>query len=184
MKMYIANASLQYHRFNYRAPEITQMRGVEIPPMQQRVLPDDLNQLQIDAIVNQMAVYGFPSIDEFKAGRTVGKKHIRLCYSVDKPISAIAIQALYDSNHKALVELGDHVQKETAIVSHKAIEDSFENERRKTGLTPPDIRNFEATLQEDFNEKEDLGHDPVTKGFRVHKDRTTEHTMKASRKHK
>ncbi len=184
MKMFIANASLQYHQFNYRAPEITQMRGVEIPPMQQRVLPDELNQLQIDAIVKQMSVYGFPSLDEFKAGRTVGKKHIRLCYSVDKPVSAIAIQALYDSNHKALVELGDQVQKETAIISHKAIETSFENERRKSGLTPPDIKQFEATLQEDFNEKEDLGHDPVAKGFRVQHDVQYEHAVTKIRKRK
>ena len=167
MRMYVANASAQFHTFAYRIPEVPQMRQLTIQPMRQIVLPDDMSKPQLDAVIEQHSRYGFASVEDVKSG-TVKKRYTKLVYSIGSPVSGPIIDMLFHSNHGVLDAQGREIRKETAIVANQAIQKQLEAER-ENGLEA-DIKDIEITLQEE--EQPGGGYDrptaqAIAEGYRV-----------------
>jgi hypothetical protein len=146
MRVYVANASLQKHLFCYRIPEVPQLRSREIPPMGQAVLPDDMNQMQIDALLTAMEPYGLVSVEDVKSKR-YPKRFTRLVYSVDRPVSEVIIAALYGVNQDAMKIVSQDVQKQIAYESSREITQEVERKQREDIRT--ELRDLEFTIQEE-----------------------------------
>jgi len=146
-KVYVANASPQNHEFQYRIPEVNKTRKITIPQMKQVVLPDDMSAEQISAVVSQHEVYGFVSSDDVKNGKT-RKSHTRLVYSIDRPVSSLIIDALYQNNYKILDASGKDTRKTMAIAANNAVLQKLEEERQQSGIEA-DVSGFQITIQEE-----------------------------------
>jgi hypothetical protein len=147
MKLYVANASLQTHQFQYRIPDSPQLRQREIPSMGQAILPDDMNQAQIDYVVNQMAPYGFPSADDVRS-RNTPKKFTRLVYSVDRPVSENIIAALFSGNQVAQKEVSDEMRKTIAYETDRQISEDVARAQQQEALADLHSVQFQVEEQE------------------------------------
>lgn len=150
MRMYVGNASIQTHIFTYTLKGDNKQRTIYIPPMTQRELPDkDMSQDQITAIVDQHQRYGFAGIDEIKSMR-LKKVFTRLCYSIDRAISSLMIQTLFDLNQGIKTDEGKILRKNMAIAADNSVIETLENQK-KTGQIHPEtaVDGFEMVIQED-----------------------------------
>jgi hypothetical protein len=147
MQVYVANASRQVHLFQYRIPENPQLRQREIPPMGQSVLPDDMNQLQVDYLIEKNGQYGFVSADDVKSRRTP-KKFTRLIYSVGRPVDANVIAMLVDGNLHAQKEVSNEMRKAVAYESDRQIADDVERARAQQDLADLHSLKFQVEEQE------------------------------------
>ena len=150
MKMYVANVTEQINEFRYRLPEISKPRSLSIPPRTQIKLPDDMSQMQIDAVVRQHAPYGFISVDEVSASQRKGRK-INLCYGVDRPVPGVRIEFLYRQNYDVAVKEGEKIRKETAVAGSLALANEIDLRTRNTELSgvADAARNFTADVIEE-----------------------------------
>ena len=174
-KVHVANASPQIHEFHYRIPEILKRRTLTILPFRQVVLPDDMNVEQISAVVAQHEQYGFVSADDVKNGKA-RKAHTRLCYSIDKPISSMVIDALYRNNYTILDAQGKEIRKTMAVMANSAVQNTLEAERRN-GLDA-NVAGFNITLQEEDQigkSGEELSSGPLAEGYIVADENSMEH---------
>lgn len=119
MRLYIANATKQVHDFIYRLPESPNAHKQQIEIGGQIVLAQELNSLDIDAVIEQHALYGLVKADEIDRARAF----TGMCYSVDKPVSLPNIQKLFLVNHNALLERGQEIRKAAAV----AVESQLQN---------------------------------------------------------
>ena len=162
-KMFIANASLQIQLFSYRMPEQTKQRTLQIEPMSQTAIPDDLLPTDVESIVGQHEMYGFISLTELKNG--VNLKHrTSLLYNLDAPIASEFIRTLFNINKGILDEFGQRVRQEAAIATNNVLNNALDAQRHQ-GLDA-DVGEVEVTVQE-----EDTGsvvdRDPIAEGFVV-----------------
>ena len=147
MKMYVANASAQDHLFIYRIPEEARQRQLPIRRGSQIPLPDDLNQEQINAIVEQHERYGFVSTADVKSNNV--KRHFtRLVYSIGQPVAGMYIEALLNSNHGVLDAQGKEIRRTTAIAANAAIAQELQKEREMNNLEA-DVGAVDITIQEE-----------------------------------
>jgi hypothetical protein len=147
MQVYVANASRQVHLFQYRIPESPQLRQREIPPMGQAVLPDDMNQPQIDYLIEKNGQYGFVSVDDVKSRRTP-KKFTRLVYSIGRPVDPNVIAMLVDGNLNAQKDVSDEMRKTIAYESDRQIADEVEKARSREDLADLHSLKFQVEEQE------------------------------------
>ena len=165
MRVFVANVSEKRYEFMYRIPEETKVRKVTIQPRAQQRLPDDLTKEQIEYIVDHHGRYGFIPVDEVGSG-SGKKRYSELCYSVDKSVSPLKMEALYRINHNILVERGKEIRKQTAIASNNKLVETIEREARGTEFSGGEIENFTTTIQEQ-DSKDGFGSDPINESFRV-----------------
>lgn len=147
MKVFVANASLQTHLFQYRIPEVPQLRQREIPSMGQAVLPDDFNKPQLDYLVEKMGPYGFVSVEDVKSRKTP-KAFTRLVYSIDRPVSEIIISSLFTGNQVAQKEVSDEVRKTIAYESDKKIANDVDQARNQDAMADLHSVKFQIEEQE------------------------------------
>jgi len=147
MRMYVAYAGIQRHEFQYRLKN-GQMRQRSIELMSQTVLPDDLTQEDVNYIIDQKEMYGFISMDELKS-KKLEKPRTCLIYSIDRPVSALAIQTLYQMNQSLLVDEGVRNRQLMAIAANKAA-DTLMEAQKAAELVPPDadMTNFRVEVQD------------------------------------
>ena len=119
--LYVANTSKQYHQFLYRRPEsLSTVPPLDIPPGQQRALPD-LAQAEVDYIIAHHARYGMvPAKEAAKVKRFVG-----LCYSIDKPVSEDSLEVAYHHNDAVLKAVADVNRQKTAVAIADTLEKSL-----------------------------------------------------------
>lgn len=120
MRLYVANCTNQHQDFIYRLPEAPGTRLQRIEIGQQTVLSGDLNQLQIDAIIEQHRPYGLVEVSEID--RT--KAFIGLCYSVDRPIKVDKIRTAMEINTGVLNARGEQIRREAAVATSNTLEES------------------------------------------------------------
>ena len=125
MKLYVGNATRQILDLTCRIPDVVSIYRQKIPVgCQVLVASGQLNTPQIDAVIDQLAVYGLVRIDEID--RT--KPFIGMCYSVDKPIPNKRLILAMDHNIGVLTERGKTMRKEAAVVTSLAIEKQLREE--------------------------------------------------------
>ena len=163
MKMFVANASLQRHQFTYRIPEQTKERTLFIESMGQIRLAEDLTQAQIDSIIEQHAPYGFISVSELRSSKM--KQQTRLMYSIDKQISSIAIDSLFNTNRGILDAFGVELRKQSAVASNEAIIKQLQ-EQTGEGLEA-DVNKFELSVVEEEKRDGYGSAEPIAEGYRV-----------------
>lgn len=147
MQVYVANASRNLHLFEYRIPENPQLRHRYIPAMGQAVLPDDMNQMQIDYLVEKMSPYGFVSVEDVKSKR-MPKGFTRLIYSVDRPVSEVLIANLVNGNLEAQKETSRKVHEEIAYQTDRQITKDVEQAQQKQDLADLHSLKFQVEEQE------------------------------------
>jgi len=113
--------------------------------MGQAVLPDDMNQLQIDYLVEKNGQYGFVSVDDVRSRRTP-KKFTRLIYSVGRPVDANVIAMLVDRNLNAQKEASDEMRQQVAYASDRQIAHDVERARAQENLA--DLHSLEFQVEE------------------------------------
>lgn len=102
--LFIANLTKQHHTFAYRPPEpdgkteSRELRFEQIGVGQQVRLGEDMNPEQIDAIIEQHAVYGLKDAKEIDRSR----EFVGLCYSIDKPVKLDAVVERIEKNAEVL----------------------------------------------------------------------------------
>ena len=126
MKLYIANCSTQKHIFNYRIPESTTPRRLDISAGSQ--IQIDGSDYVIDTIIEQHKIYGMQNADQ------VTGKFSGLIYSVNKPVSGKTIQDCYMERNKQAQEAADEHLKTMAIATDIANENTF----RAASIEPKD----------------------------------------------
>ena len=118
MKLYIANGTRHNIDFLYRLPEAPQPRMTKIPVGNQVMLSGDLNTQQIDAIVNQHAMYGLVAAEDIDHT----KPFVGMCYSIDKPVKAVKLLAMDEHNQSLLADESKRNREELAIATHQTME--------------------------------------------------------------
>ena len=164
-RMYVANATLQRHEFIYRIPEETKDRRLTIQPLSQIMLPDELNPEQIASIVEQHERYGFISLTDLKNGKR--KERSNLMYSLDRSLSSVAIESLYQANKGIVDAYGRRMREESAIIANDAIVKELDKQRQEQGLEG-EVRKVEVTVQEEEPPGGYVGK-PIADGFRIEK---------------
>lgn len=112
MKMFVANGTRQHINFMYRLPETNKTREQTIRVGEQIQVSGDLNQVDIDSIIAQHAVYGLVRSDEIDRK---GQKPT-MCYQLDKPIHPSVIKRLEMINQGILDQRGAEARQNAAIV--------------------------------------------------------------------
>lgn len=155
--LFIANCTKQDHDFNFRLPENQKLLSVPIPKGKQEKILGDLSDTDIKAIVEQHHRYGLVHIDE---ARKV-KDFAGLCYS-DKPITAKAMQNLYDHNQDVLEERGEEQRKQAAVVAQV----SLDGQLQAVGQTTNAVEVDQVELRAPDDQREDK---PLQQTIRVDK---------------
>lgn len=152
-KLYIANTKKQAEDFCYRMPGQNGVRKQRIEIGQQIAISGgDLSTLEIDAIVDQHAMYGMVCVDALD--RT--KEFIGLCYSIGKPVTIGKMEIALAHNDDVLTDRGKELRKEAAVSVNNALE------QQTDGLQKLDI-----SVQEDNAPQ---GVVPIAEGIRVQRE--------------
>ena len=164
MRMYIANCTKQNHVFTYRVPDseetLSRPRALEIKAGSQIRLPDDLNQSQIDAIVEQYARYGMVELKEIDRK----KDFAGLCYNIDCSVNIDTIRVGLSHNDQVLRELGAKMRQEAGVAAFQKAEQIAD----EAGIG---LNSVELSVVEDNPDKNDSTRegDPVAEGVRVNR---------------
>ena len=126
MKLFIANCSMQKHKFNYRVPEKIQQFTRDIFPGNQVCIEESPEIIQY--IIEQHEIYGL------QQSSRVDGKFSGICYSVDKPVSHGHIT----NGHEQKKENMDDMSQQILEASAATINSTINNEVLKTGETPRD----------------------------------------------
>jgi len=145
MKLYIANCSKQVHNFMYRVPESNGIRAQPILEGGQIQISGELQPETVDYIVSQHAAYGLIPLGEIDRA----KPFVGLCYSVDKPIAAAAIQRLMIHNQGVLEERAEETLKATALANNQLLESGVERLARDARRQIPTIGDLEISITEE-----------------------------------
>ena len=164
MKMYVANASIKRYEFTWRVLEHSKPRTLVIQPLGQIQLAGDFTMEDLKHVVEQHEPYGFVSVQDCLAGR-IPKRQTELMFSVDAPISSLAINTLYDYNRGVLTELGKQMRKELAVVANTTVARALQVEREQQGLDAT-VSDVEVTLAEEENTR-DGNVEPVSEVINV-----------------
>lgn len=121
-KLYIANCSNQIQQIRYRLPEVAnRVIHFDLRPGEQKAaaggINGELDQFQIDAIIEQLSVYGFYRADDIT--NTLIKTD--LVYSLNSPISWIRQDAIRTRNTKFLNYLGKQLREQAAVAANAAM---------------------------------------------------------------
>lgn len=140
MKMYIANATKQNMDFIYRLPEVKGLRVQTIPIAGQIQITGDLNQIQVDAIIEQHGKYGMIPVEEVDRARAF----TGLCYSIDKPVPVAKIMTAVRLNTNVLQERGKQIRLESGLAEHSRIEKQLAE-----GDIPGELKALNVSVQEE-----------------------------------
>jgi hypothetical protein len=159
MHMFVANASLQKFQFHYRLPEQTKQRTLEIEPLSQTAIPDELQPADVDSVLAQHEPYGMVSVEAVKGGVRLKSRSV-LLYSTEGPVPAPLIRTLYDLNRGLLDEFGRNIRREAAIATNNVLQNTLDTQR-SMGLDAQ-VAEVEMTVQEEepsngFGDKKPIG---------------------------
>lgn len=145
MKMFIGNCTQQVQEFLYRIPENPKQMVATIDIGRQYQVPIDLNQLQIDAIVEQHSQYGFVRVNEIN--RT--KAFFGLCYDIDREISNDALRTGVFHTHDVLTEWGKETREHCAVaIDHILTQQDGDFRKVEVSVTEYAPKGQDATLNE------------------------------------
>lgn len=155
--LYVGNATRQTCMFSYCVIKGGTPRTQSIPPGAQVRISGDLLPSQVDYIVRQHAKYGIIAADAANQAR--GFRGI--CYSIGKPIAAVKLTMLLETNHSALVAAGREIREQNAVAQSGVIDQVLaENDR------PEALKSMEFTIQQE--ERDPNNSEPqFSEGFRV-----------------
>ena len=139
-KVYVANVTAQNHTINFRLPESRKALAITIPMGQQKFI-GDLSAPEIDAMVEQLGVYGLVEV-----GQEHKKSKVTYIFNVGSTIPASSMQKIYDRNRGILTDEGKQRRIENAVAANAVM---------NTEETP--LNNFTADVEE--IDSGDLGSD-------------------------
>lgn len=160
MKLYIGNATKQWHDFIYWVPGAKASRTQRIPIGGQIQISGELDQKAIDSIIQQHAPYGLIASSEVDHAR----EYIGLIYAVDSMIRSTQIQRLMVHNAEVLVVQGRETRKQASVASNEALQQNL----LESGL-PENLRAMEASVvEQDHDERSP--EKPIAEGYRILRD--------------
>ncbi len=111
MQIFVANGTHQHIAFNYRLPEMTSFRCLEIKAGRQAKFPEMLNDSEVSMLVAQLERYGAVSVPDVK--------HITiprtLIYSVDRKIASEKIDEARRKDEEARQEIAAQKLEEAGM---------------------------------------------------------------------
>lgn len=125
-KLYIANLTRQNYEIHYRLPNDPRKQPYAklIPRGGQGVLNHELSAFEISKIIEGQEKYGL--IDVKDIDRT--KAFTGVCYSIDKEISAAAIEKGIYHNDEVLGQRGQEIREHAAIAINAAMEQTLDEQ--------------------------------------------------------
>lgn len=159
MKMFIANCTKQPWEVWFRIPGTRDARTQAIGVLGQEQISGDLMPEEVDAIVEQLSIYGMVHVNEVDRA----KPFVGLCYSLDKPISVSKIGHTLEHNQEIMERRGEETRKAAAIKTS----DFLDHQLRDQDL--PNLKMLEMTIEEKAPKNADFP--SVTKFFRQGKER-------------
>ena len=148
MKLYIANLTHQRQDFQYRLPEDGKIRKQTIEIGEQIQISGDLNTPEIDAIIEQHAIYGLINVTDID--RT--KAFAGTCYSVGKPVNMERVRYAILHNQEVLEERGRDLRKEAAVAANNSIEEQTQGGLKALELSVEELPTKDKP-DGDINEK-------------------------------
>jgi hypothetical protein len=142
MRMYVANGTHQNIDFQYRLPEVKNLRQQSIPIGGQIRISGDLSQKDIDSIINCHVIYGLVNTKEMRNRRGWFVPYV---YSIDEPIAHDIIRELITQNRLITDERGRQQRENAAVTVHKQIQDG----------TTDRLMNLEMVIEEQATKNKD-----------------------------
>lgn len=170
MKLYIANTSQQVQNLQYRLPETRSPMQQTLEVGQQKMIGrNDMSQLDIDAVVAQLSVYGLVAANE--VDRQMIGKAVPYIYSVDKTIPTSLMHRVIMHNRGILVARGKEQRLEAAIATSQTINEVTDN----------NLQTLEMAVTEDRPGTMEHQEPAINEGVRVEATAEPEPTPKPSK---
>lgn len=118
MHVYVANGTFQNIHFNYRLPEVGNIRTLEIRAGRQVKFPEDMNETQVLAIEKQLQRYGGHPVSDVKS-ITVPRA---LVYSVDRTIKSEKINEAREKDESARQEVAAQKLEDVGVTQFDTVE--------------------------------------------------------------
>ena len=161
MRMYIANCGKQFREVWFRIPGFKDPRMLAIGVLSQEQVSGDLLPEEVDAIVEQLGIYGMVHVNDIDRNRDM---EVSMIYQVDKPITAHKIGHALEHNQAIMERKGEETRRAAAIKTNEFLD----HQLRDNEL--PNLKMLEMTIEE---KKPRWGAEfpSVTKFFRQGKER-------------
>lgn len=153
--LYIANGTRQIFNFMYRLPEVPQVRQQSIRVGGQIRISapkEGLNNIQIDAIIEQHRKYGLIPVSEIEKGKTSAP----LAYQIGSPIPADRIARLMLRNEGVKAEMGRKFREDAAVVMTAGLGTNL----RESGVEG-DLNEVEVEVTEVRDQRSNTDNEPV-----------------------
>lgn len=161
MRFFIANCTKQSYHLASRIPEMSGVKIFEIPIGGQMQIAGDLNQMQIEAIIDQHRMYGLASVAEFERV----KEFVPLVYSEGKAVSADVIRRCMALNNGVLIQRGRDMRKQAAVATSESISQTLAELSNQS----PELERLNMSVVEESRGDLNEG-DPMNEGVRVERE--------------
>lgn len=142
--LYVGNTTRQIYDFQYRTSRGQPVRRQQIQPGSQLKIAGDLAQREVEYIISQHTKYGLVAESEIDQTRAFHGT----CYATGKPISAVRLMYLMETNLDVLVKRGEEIRKANAV-GHSNIINQVMRETEQ-----PDLPVLELTVQQERRDPE------------------------------
>lgn len=161
MRMYIANCTGQQREVWFRIPGVKDPWMLAIPMGGQEQVSGDLLPEEVEAIVEQLGIYGMVNVNEIDRNRD---KEVVMLYQTDKPITAAKMHHALEHNVSIMERKGEETRRAAAVKTNEFLD----HQLRDNEL--PNLKMLEMTIEE---KKPRWGAEfpSVTKFFRQGKER-------------
>ena len=139
MQLYIGNATRQKYDFCYRTKVGGGTRNQVIQPGAQLKISGDLTLGEVEYILAKHAPYGLIAEDKIDQTRTFSGT----CYAIDKPITAVRLMYLMETNLQVLVKRGEEIRKANAVGHSNLINEVLRETQQ------PELPVLELTVQQE-----------------------------------
>jgi hypothetical protein len=146
MQLLVGNPTLQTVHFHYRVPEVERALIAEIPPGSQvHLMPMDLNEAQIRAIVPQLERYGGVPESDIVNLKTAHS----LVFSVRKPITENQLNTAREKDEQIRQKISDQETENAGVatipsVLPPAVQDTMRKQQQSSSLHVQQIENLEG----------------------------------------
>jgi len=138
--LFIANTSNKNNEFNFRLPERTQLRTVQIPAGMQMEVLKNASKEEVDSVIKQHEPYGLVNEAEIKKIC----KFAGTVYSIDKPVRVNSMELAMEANNDILLQEGHEQRKIAAVALNDQLNKTLDP--HNSGLSP--VRSMEVDVQE------------------------------------
>jgi hypothetical protein len=163
MMLFIGNATKQKFVFAYRVPEVAGVRQQEIQVGGQVMISGNLSSTDIDAILDQHRPYGLVASSEIDRTKTFAG----LCYSIGQPITAAKLGLVIQRNTEVLVQRGQEMRKQAAVMIQGRIENDL---AERQGMEGTNLRQLDMSVVEEEPKGGYTTDAPIAEGIRVKRD--------------